>query len=144
MKNLFRSTVLWTFGGTIYFLVEVAWKLMHGNPNSISWTMLVLAAIICIPLDQINEHLSWDTPLWIQAIICGIGITLVEFIAGAFLNILLGMGVWDYSSMPFNIRGQICLPFTVLWCFVSLIGIVIFDWLRYFLYGEERPRYKMR
>ena len=27
----------------------------------------------------------------------------------------MGWNVWDYSDMPLNLYGQICLPFTGLW-----------------------------
>lgn len=142
MRNLLRSVVLWVFGGTLYFLAEVAWKLANGRPEAISWTMLVLAAIICIPLDLINERLPWDRPLWVQAIIGGFGITATELVAGLVLNLWLGLGIWDYSHLPLNLLGQISLSWTLLWALVAGVGIVLFDWLRYWLYGERRPTYK--
>ena len=30
-------------------------------------------------------------------------------------NLVMGWNVWDYSSMPLNLYGQICLPFSGLW-----------------------------
>ena len=52
-------------------------------------------------------------------------------------------GVWDYSGMPLNYKGQICLPFSILWIFVSIAAVVLDDWLRYWLFGEERPHYTL-
>ncbi|MPN44820.1 hypothetical protein SDC9_192387 [bioreactor metagenome] len=141
MRSLLRSLVLWIFGGALYFLAEVGWKLARGHPEGISWTMLVLAAIVCIPLDLCNEHLPWEMPLWLQAVIGGLGITAAELLAGLLLNTWLGLGIWDYSGLPGNLWGQICPQFTALWIVVAGAGIVIFDWLRYWLYGEPRPRY---
>lgn len=40
------SMLLWFWGGTIYFLLEVAWKTATGKPEMISWTMLVLAILL--------------------------------------------------------------------------------------------------
>ena len=51
------------------------------------------------------------------------------------------MDVWDYSNMPFNILGQICLPFTILWFFISILAIVLDDWIRYIMFDEEKPHY---
>lgn len=31
------------------------------------------------------------------------------------INLVMGWNVWDYSDMPLNLYGQICLPFTGLW-----------------------------
>lgn len=42
-------------------------------------------------------------------------VTAMEFVVGIPLNLMLGLHIWDYSSLPFNLLGQICLPFTVLW-----------------------------
>lgn len=58
-------------------------------------------------------------------------------------ELLDGLGVWDYSGMPLNYKGQICLPFSILWIFVSIAAVVLDDWLRYWLFGEERPHYTL-
>lgn len=141
MVKLLQSVVLWVFGGALYFLCEVVWKLLHGHPESVSWTMLVLAALICIPLDLINERLPWEMPLWQQALLGGLGITAAELAAGLVLNVWLGLGVWDYSHLPLNLWGQVSLWWTVLWVLVAGGGIVLLDWLRHWLYGERRPKY---
>ena len=64
-----------------------------------------------------------------------------DLAAGILLNRWLGLGIWDYSNMPFNLWGQICLPFSVLWVFLAGIAVVLDDWLRYWLFREERPHY---
>ena len=40
------SVLLWFFGGTLYFLLEVAYKTATGHQERISWTMLVLAVVL--------------------------------------------------------------------------------------------------
>lgn len=35
------------------------------------------------------------------------------------------------------------ISFSILWIFVSIAAIVLDDWLRYLLFGEERPRYTL-
>jgi uncharacterized membrane protein len=69
-------------------------------------------------------------------------VTILEFIAGCILNLWLGLNVWDYSDLPFNILGQICPQFTFLWLFISSYGIILDDFSRYGM-GEEKPRYKL-
>lgn len=51
--------------------------------------------------------------------------------------------IYTYSGMPLNYKGQICLPFSILWIFVSVAAVVLDDWLRYWLFGEERPHYTL-
>ncbi|OQB15985.1 MAG: hypothetical protein BWY15_00112 [Firmicutes bacterium ADurb.Bin193] len=47
-------------------------------------------------------------------------ITTVELVVGCVVNILLGWRVWDYSNIRFNLLGQICLPYSVLWFFLCV------------------------
>ena len=35
------------------------------------------------------------------------------------------LSIWNYSNMPLNIDGQICLPFTLIWCVISVIVVVL-------------------
>lgn len=93
--------------------------------------------------DKSVKHATTANNAWIQCLIGGCLITFYEFITGVILNVCLHMGIWDYSHMPFNILGQICLPFTLIWCVLSLIGIILDDYLRYWWFGEEKPRYKL-
>ena len=70
-------------------------------------------------------------------------ITAVEFLVGLVVNVWLKFNVWDYSKLPYNVMGQVCLLYTNLWFFLSLPAILFDDYLRYFLLKEERPRYKI-
>ena len=135
------SLLLWIWGGTVYFFCEVLYKTLRGQPERISWTMLLVAILLCIPLERCGAELPWEMPLGLQALICAGAITATELAAGLLLNVYLGLGIWDYSQLPWNLWGQICLPFSCLWVGFSLIGIVAFDFLRYAVAGGERPHY---
>ena len=47
-------------------------------------------------------------------------ITLVELATGIVVNLWLQLQVWDYSDLPMNLWGQICLPFSAAWCFLTI------------------------
>ena len=49
--------------------------------------------------------------------------TVLEFITGCIVNLRFGLGVWDYSSVPFNLLGQVCLPFSIGWSMLTLPGL---------------------
>lgn len=135
--NLSKSVILWLIGGCIYVLLEILWR---GYSH---WSMFVLGGICFVTIGLINEVISWNMPLILQMLIgCGI-ITILEFITGCIVNIWLGWNVWDYSSLPFNLLGQISLWSSILWYFLSLIAIVLDDYLRYWLFNEEKPHYKI-
>lgn len=137
------SLLLWMWVGGLYFFMEVAWKTLNGRPETIHWTMFALAIILAVPLERFGAELPWDMPLWIQTAICATAITAVEFVAGLVFNIWLGLGIWDYSHLPWNILGQICLPFYFVWIAASVAGIVMLDWMRYAVEGGEKPHYTL-
>ena len=105
--------------------------------------MFILGGLCFILMGLLNEVFKWDTPLLIQMGISAIIITVGEFITGCIVNLWLGLNVWDYSNLPFNILGQICLLFTILWFFISIVGIVLDDYIRFYFFKEEKPRYKL-
>lgn len=142
-SNKLLSILLWTWGGTTYFFMEVIWKSINGRPEQISWTMLALAIILCIPLERCGAELPWNCPLIIQAFICSTAITLVELISGVIINIWLSMNVWDYSNLPGNVLGQICPQFSLIWFALCFIFIPIFDMIRYVIQGGEKPYYHL-
>ena len=111
------SMLLWMWAGGVYFFLEVAWKTSQGRPESISWTMFLLAIILAVPLERFGAELPWEMNVW------------------------LNLGVWDYSHLPGNVMGQICPEFAFLWFFLSIVGIVMLDWMRYAVEGGERPHY---
>ena len=129
------SVLLWVWTGTLYFFIEVIWKTSHGRPEMISWTMLLLAIILAVPLERFGAELPWEMPLMVQSAVCGVAITVVEFVAGLIINVWLGMGVWDYSAMPGNIMGQVCPQFLAMWMILAAVGIVMLDWMRYTVEG---------
>ena len=102
---------------------------------------LLLAILLSIPLERFGAELPWEMPLMLQAAICTVAITATELVAGLLLNVWLGLGVWDYSHLPLNLWGQICVQYALLWYILCLIFIPVFDWLRYAVEGGERPRY---
>ena len=99
---------------------------------------------VCFVLiGDINEFIPWNMPLILQGAIGSGIVTVLELVSGIILNLWLGLGIWDYSNMPFNLLGQICLPFTLLWVALSIVAVALDDWLRYWLFGEDRPTYTL-
>lgn len=141
IKKVLKSVILFNVGGTVYLLIEVLWRVMRDSTPT-HWSMFVLGGLCFLAIGAINEYLSWDTPFIIQTFIGTVIVLVLEFIFGCILNLWLGLGVWDYSNAPFNILGQVCLPFAVAWLFLVAIAIVLDDYLRYWLFKEAKPRYK--
>ena len=137
MKDLIKYLFLGCFGGATYCFIEILWR------GYTHWTMGLLGAICFVYAGLQNEFISWSKPLWKQMLSITIFATILEFIVGCIVNIWLKWDVWDYSNIPFNLLGQICLPYCILWFGLSLIAIVVDDYVRYWFFNEEKPKYKI-
>jgi uncharacterized membrane protein len=94
-------------GFFLYSLVEIAGR------GYTHWTMAVTGGFILALLYALNRS---GTLSLIRSCFAGaLLITAVEFWVGIFDNLIMHWNVWDYSELPFNIMGQICLPFSLYW-----------------------------
>lgn len=135
MKKL-RPLILFLIGGLFYVLIEL---IARGHSH---WTMFIVGGLAFFLIGCINEKYR-KMPLVKQMAIGATVITILEFLCGCIVNLWLGWNVWDYNNMPLNLLGQICLPFTVLWFFLSAVGIILDDYVRHLLWNEKIPKYKL-
>lgn len=116
MKNILLHSVLAVIGGLVYMGIEILWR---GHTH---WTMGVLGGICFVAiglLDEVQQH----PPMLLQMVQGACLVTAIEFLSGVVLNIWLGLDIWDYSTMPLNLWGQVCLPFAVAWFFLSAVAV---------------------
>ncbi len=131
-----KSLILFIIGGGIYICLELIWR---GHSH---WTMFILGGLCFVFIGGINNYISWNMPFPLQCLLGGTIVTCLEFITGIVVNIILKWNIWDYSNMPGNVLGQICPQFSLLWIMISGFAIVLDDYLRYWLWGEEKPHYR--
>ncbi|MEH6944962.1 putative ABC transporter permease [Bacillus sp. JJ722] len=124
-------------GGAFYLWIEILWR---GHTH---WTMGVVGGLCFIVIGLSNEILPFDIPLYLQAFIATLLVTFIELIAGLVINVWFGLSVWDYSKLPLNILGQICVPYMLLWLPLSLMAIILYRHLRYWLFNEAKPQFKL-
>ena len=137
IKNLSKPLILIMIGGFSYVMIELLYR---GYSH---WTMFLVGGLAFFLIGCINEYIEWHMPLYQQMFIGMLIITALEFITGYIVNVKLGWNVWDYSNLPLNIMGQICIPFCLIWYFLSVVGIVLDDFLRYWIWSEEKPHYHL-
>lgn len=118
MKRLKRNITLFTFGGVGYGIIELLWR---GHTH---WTMIIAGGVCFIIFSEIAERFKHRSALF-KAALCSLGVTAVELAFGVIFNIIFGLGVWDYSDMPFNFLGQICPTFTLLWGLLGLVFVPV-------------------
>lgn len=121
----------------MYIITELLWR------GSSHWSMFFLGGACFLIIGLINEQNRGRLLLILQMGISAVIITVMEFCVGYVINLKLKMGVWDYSDMKYNVMGQVCLLYTILWFFLSLPCIIADDWLRYALFGEKKQKYRI-
>ena len=127
---------LFIIGALVYMTIEILWR---GHTH---WSMGILGGILLILIGLINEF-DRDIPLLVQAPLAAIIITLFEYYTGIIINVRLGWHVWDYSSLPFNVDGQVCLLYSILWMILGPIAALLDDFVRWKLFREPKKKIKL-
>ena len=146
-----KYTILFAIGGMAYFLLEngvkgeetdrIAKKCQEANIRVAYEAGEQQVCFLCCGL--LNENVKIKISFISQMVLSSVIITVLELITGFIVNIWLKMDIWDYSHLPYNFKGQICLLYSVFWFLISSVAIVLDDFLRYKLFNEEKPRYKI-
>lgn len=111
-------------GGTLYYSMEII------NRGYSHWTMAVVGGICFVLMGLVSEYNRWNLSFPGLMGLSALIITTIEFIAGVILNLWLHLDIWDYTELPFNVLGQICLPFTILWFLLSFPALLLNKYLR--------------
>ncbi len=112
MQKIGERAFIFLIGYFVYSLIEIV------SRGYTHWTMAVTGGLVLMFLYEVNLRLG--IPLWEKCLLGALFITSMEFTVGVIDNLLFGWNVWDYSTVPLNVLGQICLPFTLLWFFLSM------------------------
>ena len=65
---------------------------------------------------------QWTEGLWL-ILSGGLAATAVEYVVHWAYEALLGVRFWDYSQVRGNLRGRVCLPFTLAWGVLTAIAV---------------------
>jgi len=123
MQRFEQLFIVFLIGFIIYPILEILWR---GHTH---WTMAVAGGLCVLTLFLIYTKFD-QTPIWVKCLIGAVVITSIEFIFGCIFNLVLKWNVWDYSSRPGNILGQVCIQYAAVWAVLSLPIIFLSDFLK--------------
>lgn len=73
------------------------------------------ALVLTLALYKLRNS-KWYT-IFIASFLAG---TITEYICSLGQEILFGSVAWDYSNVPLNINGRVCLLYSIFWGFLGL------------------------
>ena len=107
---------MFPIGALGYGIIEILWR------GYTHFSMLLAGGICFIGFAKIGEKFK-NLSLFTKACLGSIFVTFIELVFGIIFNIILKKNVWDYSKLPFNFKGQICLLYSIFWVALSLVFI---------------------
>jgi len=136
--------------GFVYLSIEVVFRAIIGDMVGVhklifwslgGWTtlwMLPVGGICGVLLGLLNEIKILKKCIVLTQCLIGTFIVLfVELLLGIIFNLGFGLSLWTYAGWSYNILGQICLPFAIIWFFLCPFVFWLDDFLRFALYGED-------
>ncbi|MBQ1597314.1 MAG: putative ABC transporter permease [Candidatus Weimeria sp.] len=116
------SVVGWLYECTYCTFKRGAWEnrgFLFGPVCPIYGSGVVLSMVVfhILPKSATGEH-----PLWQIFLICAAGSMVLEYVTSYVLEKLFHAVWWDYSTVPLNINGRVCLPAT---CGFGLAGVLV-------------------
>lgn len=135
LKKVFEYMILWLTGGLLYFYLEIAYR------SYSHYSMIICGGLCFLVVGTAGDYILKNKKPLITSIILimffgTLIITTLEFITGIIVNIKFDMGVWDYSSLKFNVYGQICLGYTLLWALLSLLCVYFIDIIKKYIFEK--------
>ena len=124
-KRMMDRVLVFGTGASFYSLLETLWR------GYTHWTMSITGGMVLLTVYAMERRTH--SSVWRRCLRSAGIITLYEFAVGCLVNLRLGWQVWDCSAMPFNLLGQICPQFLLLWLALSLPGLGLCTLLRRFL-----------
>lgn len=77
---------------------------------------LGVLAVLALPPELTDSF--WELALW-----GGLAATAVEYAVHWWYDWVLGVWFWDYSAVAWNLRGRVCLPFSVVWSVLLAVAL---------------------
>lgn len=115
-----KTTIgIFCIGGILYNMIEILWR------GYTHWSMFIVGGA-CFHIMGVIQTTCTKICRFNRCVLCSLAVTAVEFVSGCLFNLKMKMNVWDYSDMPFNFKGQVCLLYTILWGGLSLLAIPVY------------------
>jgi len=115
----------WAYSFLGYLLEKVFAAVTHAEKQGRKCFLLMpmcpvygLGVLAVLALPKPFTDTFWGMAFW-----GGLAATAVEYAVHVFYERLLGVAFWDYTGVWGNLRGRICIPFSIVWG--SLLAVLL-------------------
>ena len=126
VEFMFYSFLGWVWESIYCTAKEKKWAdrgFLFGPICPIYGSCVVVASAVFSSIDVLN---SPNFPIWGIFILCYIGSAVAEFVTSWVLEKRFNARWWDYSELPLNIQGRICVPVSIAF---GLAGVAVVKFL---------------
>ena len=107
--------------------IEILWR------GYTHWSMGIVGGVGLLSIYIVESKVKATFP--IRVFISAFFIVALEFISGILLNVVFKLSIWDYSSLKYNLLGQISLFYSVLWFFLCIPAHILCRILEHRVFG---------
>ncbi len=115
-----QCSITFLMGYFLYALIEI---IARGYTH---WTMALTGGAVFTTLCILFRYAP-EMPEQCLYLLGAIVITSYELAVGVVVNLHFHWNVWDYSNLPLNYHGQICLVHSIFWYFTSIPAKYVYD-----------------
>ncbi len=126
VEFIFYSFLGWVWESIYCTIQEKKWAdrgFLFGPICPIYGSCVIIASFVFTHVPVLSDP---NVPIPVIMLVCGIGSAIAEFGTSWVLEKRFHARWWDYSDMPFNLQGRICLPVSFAF---GLAGIFVVKFL---------------
>ena len=146
IAGYFIRFILFSFLGWIYECTYCTVKTGHWENRGFLFGPIcpiygIGASVTMIIFNELPFFTGGTTLWWKIFLVCAIGSAILEYSVSFILEKKFHAMWWDYSNVPLNVNGRICLPATLAFGFAGVVIVkYFFPWiLRCFTVADAHP-----
>ncbi len=124
LKYLFMFGLFSFIGWILEFFYRGIRQKKILNPGFMNGCVVPLygfGAVICDLICNYFETVDSKYNVFWEFLIAIVILSVLEFVTGLILDKVFHMKLWDYSKHPLNIKGYICLQYSIMWGLLFLL-----------------------
>ena len=129
-----KGIYFFLFGAFIGWLLECAFKFYTKNfertPGILNTPFCILYGVGTVVISIIPKITNKSIAIFFLSFVI---LSILEYITYIILEKIYGIILWNYSTLKFNIKGKVCLLFSIIWAILGTGYIkLVYPYLNHF------------